>query len=244
MTQREFLPADAPFVSSAIFQSRKFAFPELSSMKLPVAYADMGVLSEKPQFRLYSSNALKQSRNHLQSNQMHPFLPTSQTLARFLSTPSEHLSPAEIFQSSSKKSQYPEYSPIATPGLESDQPYTTMKKGILDDTGKRLPSVLKKALPLPPEDIRSVPHIRTKRTESPPVVSIGMTDLRGIPTPWTQAVDIEQASDCRVRMDKPVTSLADEVRETMRQDFDSLEDFIQQAFSGVSSPVPQVLFST
>ena len=117
----------------------------------------------------------------------------------------------------------------------------TMKKQVLGKNGKRLPSVLKKALPLPPEDIRSVPHVRLNRVESPPVVSIGMSDICGIPIPWTQSPDVAQmmAAESRIATDKQVVSLADEVREVMRQDFDNIEVFIEQAFSRVATPTPE-----
>lgn len=118
-----------------------------------------------------------------------------------------------------------------------------MSRPSLDKDGNRLPSVLKKALPLPPEDIRSVPHVRspspTDPGQSPPVVSIGMSDGHGVPIPWKQTPEMTAwiAASTKDLSKKP-GYLAEQIREAMRADFDSLENFIETAFTGENTAVP------
>ena len=229
--EHEYLSVDAPFVSSGYFGSSNLVYaqpiPEqiASSRNTLNPFGASRILHEKSQPRLYSSFGLQQSRNQLLNNQMGSYFPTSEGLAKYLSTPSAHLSTAGLAMSAIKPCEG--YGPISTPtpfldgADECFVPMSTMKKCMLGENGRRLPSVLKKALPLPPEDIRSVPHVRLNRVDSPPVVSVGMVDLDGIPTPWS-------------RSPRPVSSkkeACDQIRESMRQDFDEIELFIQQAFT-------------
>jgi|LauGreDrversion4_2_1035121.scaffolds.fasta_scaffold99844_2 hypothetical protein len=121
---------------------------------------------------------------------------------------------------------------------------TSLKTGNIDSTGRRLPSVLKKPVPLPPEDIRSVPHMRPSNPlGSPPVVSIGMTDFAGVPIPWDkqpeliasalETLNIQQTPQTPgIRsLGSPAAYGTDDVRKMMREDFDNLELLIEQVFN-------------
>jgi hypothetical protein len=112
----------------------------------------------------------------------------------------------------------------------------SMRKILIGADGRRLPSVVKKAVPLPPEDIRAIPHMRSPpRVDSPPVVSVGMIDTDGIPIPWSRTSELlagmNNAPSGPLGPRKSSPS-ADELRLTIRDDFDALEAFIEQAFSG------------
>lgn len=111
-----------------------------------------------------------------------------------------------------------------------------LKRRPLGTDGNRLPSVMKRALPLPPEDVRSVPHMRlNNRPESPPVVSVGMVDSEGVPVPWSKTPEllgIVSGSSKSLLKDMKPSSKADEVRDRMRTDFDNIELFIEEAFRG------------
>jgi hypothetical protein len=162
-----------------------------------------------------------------------PYLPSSQGLSRFFAAPSVHLSPAGLWMS---KTEGNVCQADRNPGV-TDGNFATgsLKPRVLDKHGQRLPTVLKKALPLPPEDIRSVPHARlaSPRPGTPPVVSIGMSDASGLPVPWSKTpelmVSAQSNGDLSLR-GRP-GSLADLVRERIRLDFDNIEIFIEEAFT-------------
>ncbi len=157
-------------------------------------------------------------------------------LDRFFSAPRLHLTHAEMLMSSGQVVPGPfgdtrGISPIIGTGYQIG-----LSKPLLDRDGNRLPSVLKKALPLPAEDIRSVPHIRspspTEEGQTAPVVSIGMSDGEGVPIPWKQTPEMTAwiAASTKDLSKKP-GYLAEQIREAMRADFESLENFIEHAFS-------------
>jgi hypothetical protein len=178
--------------------------------------------------------------------QANPYLPTSEGLNRFLSAPNAHLTPAGLFKSHEDEDEVRFMS--VTPRRE---PFDTnanigASRMRIDNTGKRLPSVLKKALPLPPEDIRSVPHMRLiARLESPPVVSIGMADLEGIPIPWTKTPELITGAGTTGSVPVATPGISrtpgvEEVRQSMRDDFDNLEHFIEQIFNNRNIVTPSV----
>lgn len=159
-----------------------------------------------------------------------------ESLDRFFSAPRLHLAASEIMMSSA--------APFS--GTRGISPYMSSRnmlansRPLLDQNGNRLPSVLKKALPMPPEDIRSVPHVRTPSPmdQAPPVVSIGMSDGEGVPIPWKQTPEMTAwiAASTKDLSKKP-GYLAEQIREAMRSDFENLEKFIEEAF-GTSSDRP------
>lgn len=154
-------------------------------------------------------------------------------LDRFLSGPRQHLTHAEMLLSSG---QVIADTRGITPILAGTGYQIGKSKPLLDKYGNRLPSVAKKPLPMPAEDIRSVPHVRspspTDSGQSPPVVSIGMSDGEGVPIPWKQTPEMTAwiAASTKDLSKKP-GYLAEQIREAMRADFDSLENFIDAAFS-------------
>lgn len=170
-----------------------------------------------------------------------PYMPSSQGLSRYLSAPSAHLTPSGIWMTHQEvaAAERPR-----TTGAVGSAPFGstaalstgTLKRRVLGPDGQRLPSVVKKSLPLPPEDVRSVPHMRVgSRPGSPPVVTVGMVDGDGVPIPWSKTPElvpvVAASSRELVKEHTDPISLADEVREKMRQDFDSIEAFIDQAFA-------------
>jgi hypothetical protein len=62
-----------------------------------------------------------------------------------------------------------------------------------------------------------------------------MVDGDGVPIPWSKTPElvpvVAASSRELVKEHTDPISLADEVREKMRQDFDSIEAFIDQAFA-------------
>ena len=161
---------------------------------------------------------------------VNPSLSTNEGLDKYFAVLNNHLHQSERFAFSNTTPQ----NPMGSPGQTG-----SMRKLLISQDGRRLPSVLKKAVPLPPEDIRAVPHMRSPaRAESPPVVSVGMTDYEGIPVPWTRTPELQSATSNAPsgplghRKSSPS---ADELRLTIRDDFDALEAFIEQAFSGSKS---------
>ena len=246
MTAREYLPADAPFIVGTLFQKSptdEQQPPLNSSRRLLLSSKGSAVLGgphihpNSITFNQTQSNPPSFTQHAPQfSNQANPYLPSSQGLSRYFSAPSVHLSPAGMWMSAREDDDYQNVmTSSATPIGSTDQLGNGMKKRVIARDGQRLPSVLKKALPLPPEDIRSVPHVRAApRPESPPVVSIGMTDMDGIPIPWRQTPDLYAAvaaSSNSLGNERRSGSPADEVRDKMRIDFDNIEIFIEQAFS-------------
>jgi hypothetical protein len=92
---------------------------------------------------------------------------------------------------------------------------------------------------MPPEDVRAIPHMRASpRPESPPVVSIGMTDNDGIPVPWRKTPELLHTIGTTSK-DLPgprrSSPSLDEVKQAVRDDFDALEAFIEGAFTSLKS---------
>ena len=248
MSEWEYLPENAPFVETSLFRkspslnqavtpkrhvlsSQGSSLLEVSSLQSPSL--KLGFTTQQPLI-LSSKKALAAGEN--------PYLPSSAMLGRFLSAPSAHLTPAGLFQSTGTG----EFGIPATPQpLGVSGPLTSLKTGRIDSTGRRLPSVLKKPVPLPPEDIRSVPHMRPASNPlgSPPVVSIGMTDMDGVPIPWDKqpeliATALETLNIQQTPQTPGIKSLgspgaygADDVRRVMREDFDNLELLIEHVFN-------------
>ena len=155
-----------------------------------------------------------------------PPLATNEGLDRYFGVLNNHLSPAGLLGSHA--------SPLKTnPGSVGQS--GTLKRLLIGPDGQRLPSVAKKPLPLPPEDVRAVPHIRSPtRVGSPPVVSVGRIDNEGIPIPWTRTPELLSfvgVSSKDVGGHRKSSPSADDLRQTIRDDFDALETFIEQAFS-------------
>lgn len=257
MTTREYVGSDAPLISGPFF-----AQSITDEQKAPVNYSRPLLLSEKtPQPLIrpsmqYSPSGAKPAPQTLTSSYLssqkpfsanvNPYLPSSQGLSRFLSAPSVHLSPAGIFTAgengASAQSAFPVYS--ASKFSSATQLNTgSLKQRMIGKDGQRLPSVVKKALPLPPEDIRSVPHVRAQsRPESPPVVSIGMCDMEGVPIPWRKTPELLPSIGASSKIlngeSRRSGSPADDVRQQMRLDFDNLEIFIEEAFAGARTKPP------
>jgi len=247
MSQWEYLPQDAPFVQTSFFGKSPSPKP-LKTPKRHVLSSQGSSLLEvsflqSPSFKLGGTirQPLILSSKQVLAGLENPYLPSSAVLGRFLSAPSAHLTPAGLFQSKAGG----EFTGPATPQtFRGSGPLSSMKTGRIDSTGKRLPSVLKKPVPLPPEDIRSVPHMRPASNPlgSPPVVSIGMTDFEGVPIPWDKqpemiATALETLNIQQTPQTPGIKSLgspaygADDVRRVMREDFDNLELLIEQVFN-------------
>lgn len=248
MSEWEYLPENAPFVETSLF--RKSPVPNLATTpKQHVLSSQGSSLLEVSSLRSPSLKLGGTPRQPvlLSSKQIlaaaeNPYLPSSAMLGRFLSAPSAHLTPAGLFHSSATG----DFGNAVTPQrVGSSGPLTSLKTGRIDSTGKRLPSVLKKPVPLPPEDIRSVPHMRPASNPlgSPPVVSIGMTDIDGVPIPWDKqpeiiATALETLNIQQTPQTPGIKSLgspgaygADDVRRVMREDFDNLELLIEHVFN-------------
>lgn len=246
MTDREYLPEEAPFVETNLFRRS----PSVNSVATPKQRMLSSQGSSLLEVSSLHSPSLKVggpfqqqfllSSKQVLTGQENPYLPSSAVLNRFLAAPSAHLTPARLFESRSNEG----FKPV-TPSrpFSNSGPLSSMKTGRIDSTGNRLPSVLKKPVPLPPEDIRSVPHMRPSNPQgSPPVVSIGMTDLEGVPIPWDKqpeliAAAVETGNIQQSPQTPGIKSLgspgygADDVRRVMREDFDNLELLIEQVFS-------------
>jgi hypothetical protein len=229
MNTREYLPADAPFVTNALFP-RLPVTDQLStiqgSRKLLISAQGTSILGAS------GATSTKFEPTYRASN----YYPATKGLLNFLSAPNAHLSPAGIFlsaQGGDSKFSRPGTSALPGAVLATGG---DLKRRPLGIDGNRLPSVLKKALPLPPEDVRSVPHMRlNSRPNSPPVVSVGMVDGEGVPIPWSKTqgmVGLVSGSSKSLLKDFKTSSKADEVRDRMRNDFDSIEAFIEEAFNG------------
>ena len=233
MTTREYLPSDAPFVNNTLFQRTPMIDRNAhsdGSKKLLISAQGTSILGAN-QSGYIPDASFRQV--HSGASQ---FLPTTHGLSRFLSAPSAHLSPAGMYMSAQGgdvKFSRPGTGALAPVGLASGG---DLRRRPLGNDGNRLPSVLKRALPLPPEDVRSVPHMRVNaRPGSPPVVSVGMVDSEGIPVPWSKTpglIGVVSGSSKSLLKDMKSSSKADEVRDRMRTDFDSIEAFIEEAFSG------------
>ena len=248
MTAREYLPPDAPYVVNELFKqpspkprsspqrmmisSQGSSLLDVSSLKSPAP--TIGI--RKSQRMLFSGS------KQLLNTQQNPYLPTSEGLNRFLSAPSGHLTAAGLLKSQADGED--RFTSVTPRREATDINLLTSSRMRIDSTGKRLPSVLKKPVPLPPEDIRSVPHMRlVSRVESPPVVSIGMADLEGIPIPWTKTPEIMSAAFPVATPGVIRTPDVEEVRQSMREDFDNLELFIEQVFGDIVTPsVNELIF--
>ena len=247
MTARDYIPMDAPFVDAPLFrptvpadENRGFNDPRrvlLSSKGSSIlGHTQGGAESQIMGTPRYPSI----THSKLFPTTTNPYMPSSQGLSRYLSAPSAHLNPSGIWFTHQEAAMTER--PRTTTGVES-APFGSsgalstgaLKRRVLGPDGQRLPSVVKKSLPLPPEDIRSVPHMRSASRPSSPVVTVGMIDGDGVPVPWTKTPElvpiIAASSRDLVRESTGPVSLADEVREKMRQDFDSIEAFIDQVFA-------------
>lgn len=253
MSDREYLPEDAPFVETSLFK-RSPSPGAVSTPKRHVLSSQGSSLLEvsslhTPSLKFPSTTRhplLMSSKQVLIGNE-NPYLPSSAVLNRFLSAPSAHLTPAGLLQSQTPGG----FSSRTTPRRMGETgPLTTLKVGNIDSTGRRLPSVLKKPIPLPPEDIRSVPHMRPSNPlGSPPVVSIGMTDFEGVPIPWDKQPELISAALETLNIQQtpqtpgikslgsPAAYGTDEVRKVMREDFDNLELLIEQVFNNQRSNI-------
>jgi hypothetical protein len=170
------------------------------------------------------------NENQVRDGQLHTGIPYSgdmRGLSNFLAAPTNHLSSSGLFASQAviNKSEPP----------SSGLPTGTFKRLVIGPDGQRLPSVVKKPLPLPPEDVRAIPHMRTpSRPGSPPVVTVGLTDDDGLPIPWRKSPELMavmgQSSKNSLQPRKSSPS-AEEIRQSIRDDFDSLEAFIEEAFA-------------
>ena len=237
MNTREYLPPDAPLIRDLgfsdhiggssggmkFFENDRQASLGRSSTQSAVtshSYTRPPLFSQIP--LSYQSQAAP-----------NPYLPSSQGLSRYLAAPSVHLTPAGLWLSKSETNADLRDEPTAP--TDTRLPSGSLKPRIVNKEGQRLPTVLKKALPLPPEDIRSVPHVRvtSPRPETPPVVSIGMSDISGLPVPWSKTPELIVAAQSGTQNDlkNNSSSLADYIRERMRLDFDNLEIFIEEAFT-------------
>lgn len=248
MSEWEYLPENAPFVETSLFRKSPSPNPVTTPKRHVLSSQGSSLLEvsslQSPSFKLIGTSrkpAILSSAHKLGTAE-NPYLPSSAMLGRFLSAPSAHLTPAGLFHSSATG----DFGNAVTPQrLDGSGPLTSLKTGRIDSTGKRLPSVLKKPVPLPPEDIRSVPHMRPASNPlgSPPVVSIGMADIDGVPIPWDKqpeliATALETLNIQRTPQTPGIKSLgspaaygADDVRRVMREDFDNLELLIEQVFN-------------
>ncbi len=90
-------------------------------------------------------------------------VPTGNNLGEFFSAPCLHLCGANVLG-------FTRSTAAATPRIAQTAPELSrrFRRGpVLDRYGRRLPSIVKKPVPLPPTDIRSVPHAKTWRPIEP-----------------------------------------------------------------------------
>jgi hypothetical protein len=151
---------------------------------------------------------------------------SSQNLDKYFSVLQNHLNPTEVSRSVAK--DFPTH-------ISSSAPSGSLKKMLITSDGMRLPTVAKRALPLPPEDCRLIPCLRSQgRVPSPPVVTVGRVDIAGVPLPWSmnagQNVGAYAVDNTTTRL-PPSEMTIDYLRRAVRSEFESIEGFIEQAFS-------------